>query len=143
MGNPVAPGPVPLGTPILEADQGSLISSTWQRFFTVLQAWVVGLEVAPSSGNAANLPSGLGAADSGLLYYASDYGHTLEWMGSGWTWAPGELGSGFIVAFASGITPVPPTGWHVCDGSTVTMLNSDGTTVNVTLPSTPGSWFRQ
>jgi len=92
----------------------------------------------------ANLPDAtdLGASDAGLLCWVTDFNHVLRWTGTGWQWAPGELGSDFIVAFVTG--PDPQTGWQACDGTSgVARLNSDGSLSAVDVPNTAGSWYRQ
>jgi hypothetical protein len=78
-----------------------------------------------------NIPS-LGSNDAGYLFCATDYNHVVRWNGSAWAWAQGEVGSGMFVDFA--VVP-SGNGWHVCDGSTVTYMKSDGTTATVTLPN--------
>lgn len=91
----------------------------------------------------ANIPTDLGANDNGFLLYVTDYAHLLQWNGNSWRWAPGDNGSGYIVAFVS--APSPADGWALCDGSNVIQMLSDGTLnpAFVTLPNTPGSYFRQ
>jgi len=88
----------------------------------------------------AALPSDLTATDAGFLANITDYDHLLQWSGSSWGWGPGEAGGGFTVPFVN-----PPTsmGWHAADGSTVNQLQPNGGIVAVTIPNTPGSWFRQ
>jgi hypothetical protein len=80
----------------------------------------------------ATLPTDLGASDKGFLAHVTDYGHLLQWSGTAWGWAPGDAGSGLIHGFLSAPTG---SGWHLCDGSTVKMLNADGTLSQVTLPN--------
>lgn len=90
-----------------------------------------------------SIPTDLGANDAGFLVYVADYAHLLIWNGNSWTWAPGENGSGYIVAFVN--PPDPGIGWQLCDGSNAIQMLSDGT-LNpnfVALPNTPGSYFRQ
>jgi hypothetical protein len=67
-----------------------------------------------------------------LVWNVSDYGHNLQWNGEAWQWAPGEIGSGFFGLFLA----APSTaGWHLCDGSTVNMLNANATLSQVVLPN--------
>lgn len=108
----------------------------WQQLATAANG-LIGLQ---SSGTQSKLPMNLTPASAGQLYFVTDYAHQLQWSGKAWGWAPGELGSGFIVAF-----PDAPQGnkWHPCDGSTVNKLNQDGTVSSVVLPSTAGSYYRQ
>jgi hypothetical protein len=70
-------------------------------------------------------------SDAGALIHVTDFNHVLQWTGNGWEWGPGDSGGGFIQAF---LTAPAVAGWHICDGSTVKMLNGDGTTSSVTLP---------
>lgn len=79
----------------------------------------------------------LGPNDAGYLVNVTDYAHILQWGGAAWQWAPGEQGSGMLVAFA-----LAPTGngWQACNGTTgVTYLKSDGTTGTLTVPNTASS----
>lgn len=70
---------------------------------------------------------------SGVLIYVSDYAHFIFWDGSAAKFAGDPSGriEGFLVD--------PGTGWHLCDGSTVTYLKPDGTTGSVTLPNLTSS----
>lgn len=80
----------------------------------------------------ANIPVGLGTADTGLLVNVTDFGHVLQWGGAAWGWGPGENGSGYMMLFE-----VDPTGagWHLYDGTNnVAYLKADGTTATVNLP---------
>lgn len=88
----------------------------------------------------------LGTNDAGFLFWVTDFRHLLRWDGTQWSWAPGEQGSDFIVQFVSGPLASDGStlaGWQVCDGSTVQMLNSDGSLSSVTVPNTAGFWYRQ
>lgn len=88
-----------------------------------------------------NLPVDLDGPDVGFLFYSTDFAHLLQWNGNGWQWGPGENGSGYIMTFVN--PPSPLIGWHVCDGSNVQRLLSNGTTTSATLPVTAGAYFRQ
>jgi hypothetical protein len=93
------------------------------------------------SGSQPALPTDLGANDYGFLFYVTDFVHGLMWNGTGWVWAPGEAGSGFIVAF---ISAPAGFGWQACDGSVnVETLGPDGILTFATVPNTPGSYYRQ
>lgn len=88
-----------------------------------------------------SLPLDLTATDKGYLVSVTDFNHTLQWTGSAWSWFPSDPHSGWIAAFVN--APLD-AGWQVCDGSVnVPQLLSDGTLVYVTVPNTPGSYFRQ
>jgi hypothetical protein len=84
------------------------------------------------STNYAGKPAGLGAGDTGLLWYVTDYEHTLIWGGAAWTFIDTDPGSRWFIATAG----VAPEGgvFQLCDGSTVACLQTDGTTTNVTTP---------
>jgi hypothetical protein len=83
--------------------------------------------------NLASLPGGLGAGDAGLLAFEKQFYHSYVWTGAAWQFAPGDPGSRYIVATAS----AAPLGglWQLCDGTTVTVSQGDGTTANVTTPN--------
>ena len=104
---------------------------------TIAEAWfsesqIVAM-VASTQAKLTALAATLGQAQIGLLVNVTDYGHVLQWTGSGWVWGPGEPGSGALVSFA--IAPTG-TGWHACDGSIVSYLKADGTLGSVLLPNT-------
>lgn len=133
----ISAGDYPSGTTYHETDRNLryvVENGVWLYFagtYQVLQADIDGISTSLSSN------------DTGLELYVSDYAHKLVWSGNSWTWAPGENGSGYIVAFVS--APSPADGWAACDGSNVLQMLSDGTLNSsfVALPNTPGSWFRQ
>lgn len=106
------------------------VSGTWFYFAGVLPTLQ------------ASLPTDLGTSDINFLAFVTDYAHQLIWTGTGWTWAPGEQGSDFVLPFVSG--PNPATGWQACNGSlNISRLNFDGSLAFVTVPNTPGSFYRQ
>lgn len=82
------------------------------------------------------IPGDLGTHDVGFLNSVTDYGHVIEWNGTGFIWGPGEAGSGFLQLFE-----VDPTGagWHLYDGSTVSYLKSDGSLGSIALPNLSGA----
>lgn len=92
-----------------------------------------------------SLPTDLTATDVGYLVKVIDFNHVLQWTFAngvgGWVWGPGDPHSGWIAAF---VNPPLDAGWQACDGSVnVPQLLSDGTLAYVTVPNTPGSYFRQ
>jgi hypothetical protein len=93
-------------------------------------AWIYAAGIMPAS--QATLPADLGGADYGFLVSVGDYGHLLQWNGSGWVWGPGDEGSGKMVLFEIDPTGV---GWHLYDGSTVNYLQSNGALGEITLPN--------
>lgn len=124
---------VPTETPT----SASGVSWTWLKFFQGFEqavlsqiAAIVGLTITTVT--QATLPPSLPASSAGMIYFVSDFNHLLQWDGTKWIWAPGENGSGYISSFL-----ISPTGagWHLCDGSIVHRLNSDGSVSNVTLPN--------
>lgn len=82
----------------------------------------------------AALGTQLGTAGKGTLVWVTDFNHLLQWLGSSWTWGPGEGGSGYIVDFA--IAPVA-LGWHLVDGTLINVMKADGTVATVQLPTLP------
>lgn len=100
-----------------------------------IQAGGVGYVWSYLSGNMrgtyVNLPTTLNTYDTGLLYTITDKNRTLRWGGAGWTFAAWEV---IPVGLILGFKADPGTGWHKCDGSTVTggELHSDGTLHDVT-----------
>lgn len=134
------------GIPANQYADGSIFRETDRNLFYIAIAgnWVyLSGTYQVTQSNVESATRGLGANDTGLLLYVADYAHLLVWNGNSWTWAPGENGSGYIVAFVS--APSPADGWALCDGSNVIQMLSDGT-LNpnfVTVPATPGSYFRQ
>lgn len=64
-----------------------------------------------------------GTYDVGLIVYSSDYAHSYQWQGTGFTFAPGDPGSGFIVIVEGGLDGGE---WALCDGSTVSLARSGG-----------------
>ena len=108
-------------------------------YINSLGVWVylTGIMQTPQSA----LPQDLGANDSGFLAYVMNYAHLLVWNGTGWTWGPGEVGSGYTVAFVS--APSPLIGWHAANGATlVPTLQSTGAVKLVTVPTVGGSYYR-
>ena len=104
-------------------------------YFQVGGAWVPVSGVL--SGTQANLPTILGSGDVGIEYQVTDYNHTLIWNGTGWGWAPGDSGSGYMQLFE--VDPFPHSGWHLYDGSVVNYLKFDGTLGMITLPDLTSS----
>lgn len=69
--------------------------------------------------------------DVGFLYRATDFDRVYRWTGSAWQDAPGQPRRGMMVFATADLG----TGWHVCDGSSVTGSTSSGGTTSVTLPN--------
>lgn len=83
----------------------------------------------------------LGRAQTGLIVFVRDYNHQLMWTGSGWSYGPGDSGSGWYADFDPASVP-SGVGWALCDSSTVNALQADGSLVPVTLPTTANRYFR-
>ena len=83
----------------------------------------------------ANLLTGLGTSDTGLLFEVTDYDHVLQWTGAAWTWGPGEIGSGYYQLYEDAPNTIGVSAWQICDGTAVDRLNADGTVTNVTTPN--------
>jgi hypothetical protein len=130
--------PPPIRDTFAGADGGtSGISLAWTKWFQTISTQLVAqLEAIAASAITDfaqnNLPSNLTINQKGFLINVSDYAHILKWTGTGWTWGPGDPGSGYIAPFLSAPTQA---GWHLCDGSTVQRLNADGTLTSVVLPN--------
>ena len=95
------------------------------------------------SGVLSALPTDLGANDAGFVYQALDFKHLYNWTGSGWTFAPTEPGSGMLVVDHPGFF-LSDGFYGLCDGSTYSVAQSDGTTANVTTAVlTPPTYIRR
>lgn len=116
-------------------DEGGLATPNWLRFFQDLLTGVT------RSFALANQPT-LGSRDAGNIGLVSDYGHMVRWTGSVWEFAPGDPGSGYVVAFA--VAP-QGVGWGLCNLSTYAYLVVGGaslTTANFTTDNS-GNYFRR
>ena len=132
---------------------GSIFYETDRTLYYINQGgvwtYLAGTMQATQSGIPSDL-STLTPADDGVLVFVTDFSHTLIWNhnlqlsgGTGWTWAPGERGSGEVVAFSVAGTPNLTPGWVAANGATkVQMLNPDGSISLVTVPNVAGSFFR-
>lgn len=98
------------------------------NFATGFWTFVGGGRPAPLT--IATLPVGLTANDVGFLANATDFDRLYVWTGSAWTDAPGQPKRG--LQFFSGS---PGTGWHICDGTVVTISTIGGGTSSFTLPN--------
>lgn len=119
-------------------DQNTGITFPWVRWFQQLID-TLNQFVAAITGNTilsstqANLAGiGLGPENAGQLVWVTDYNHLLVWNGTGFDWGPGENGSGYISPF---LTAPSGSGWKLCDGSSTTRLNSNGTITAVVVPN--------
>lgn len=98
-----------------------------------LHKWVYASGVFSST--LSGIPT-LGANDVNFLFGATDYLHLWRWTGAAWHFAPGDPGSGFIVAGS-------PVGgaWAACTGGSVTIATDAGGTTSVTTPNLTGEVF--
>lgn len=138
-----------LSTDVLSLIAGSLIFETDRLVTYLATGRSVGTEVYSGGVYAvpfANIPTDLGPNDAGFLLFVTDFSHLFRWDGAAWAWGPGDPGSGFIVAFGTGLSPVPATGWQKCDTTPTTFLRPSGGGINniaFVTPNTAGSWFRR
>lgn len=90
-----------------------------------------------SQAGLAALAASWGAIQTGDFVWVSDFAHILQWSGSSWSRGAGDLEhSDTFHDF--GAAP-SDTGWHACDGGTVTYLQYNGTLGTRVLPNTAGT----
>ena len=94
------------------------------------------------AGALASLPVGLGAADAGFHYQALDYKHLYIWGGSAWTFDPNDPGSGFLTVAGPGFF-IADGLYGLCDGSTYTVAQGNGTTNSVTPAVAANTYIRR
>lgn len=131
-----------LATPATSYNPGSFFFETDRLllYIAIGGQWYYALGVYSVFQDA--LPTDLIGNDIGLRVNVKDYAHELNWTGTQWQWAPSDAGSGFVLPFQN--PPNPGTGWQLCDGSAnIPNLNGDGSLSFTTVPSTPGSYYRQ
>lgn len=120
-------GAYPDGTLYVITDEGELV------YQSQASAWVfIEGSYKRTQAQIAAYIATLGATDAGVLIEVTDYRHVLRWTGSALEWGPNEDGRHDIVALP--VDPSPTTGWQLCDGTTVSYLNSDGTTGSFATP---------
>lgn len=127
--------PAPVNTQFQGPGSLSGFGKAWVDWFTAIVnhiTSVIAALIAVSFQNftQSTLPT-LTPQDAGALIHVTDFNHVLQWTGTGWEWGPGDAGGGYIQGF---LTPPVALGWHICDGSTVGMLNGDGSVTQVHLP---------
>lgn len=131
---------LPIGSLIFESDR--LLTYLALGPVLATEVYCGGVYAVPF----ASIPTNLGPNDAGLLLFVTDFSHLFRWDGAAWAWGPGDPGSGFIVAFGTGLSPVPATGWQKCDTTPTTYLKpSGGSIANLAFvtPLTAGSFFRR
>jgi hypothetical protein len=125
---------VPLPAAMFSSPELGPMATSWAEFFDRIAK----SRIWRSSGPLAELPRTLKAADEGYRYEETDYGHIYRWTGTAWGYAPEDRRSGEVAFFIED----PGDGWQICDGSSVTRTNSDGTTGSVTVPDLIGSYIK-
>jgi hypothetical protein len=85
----------------------------------------------------ADKPS-LSACHAGFLFHATDYLRTFRWTGSAWTYADGEKLAKEIIWYPGTL----PSGYALCDGSSVTVTLGDATTASFTTPDLTGQFLK-
>lgn len=89
----------------------------------------------------ANIGTDYTLTDVGALWQVTDYGHLLEWAGTGWQWGPGEMGSAYILMGQPDGSQPNNGSWGLCDGSTYAVLGPTGVTSNITTRNLTGDVF--
>lgn len=99
-------------------------AGVWKYFYGTMRAAL------------ASIPAGLGADDTGFLFYSTNYVRTWRWTGSAWDYAPGERLHKEIAWYPGTL----PNGWALCDGSAVTVSTAAGATASFTTPDLTGQY---
>jgi len=94
------------------------------------------------NGPLGNLPVDLGAADAGFRFQATDYKHLYDWSGSAWAFDANDAGSGFLVVAGPGFF-IADGLYGLCDGSTYSVAQSDGSTANMTPAVAANTYLRR
>lgn len=94
------------------------------------------------NGPLAGLPTDLGAADVNFRYQATDYKHLYKWGGAAWAFDPNDAGSGFLVFNGPGFF-IADGFYGLCDGSTYSVAQSNGSLLNVTPAVTANTYIRR
>jgi hypothetical protein len=128
------PGQLDTGSPWWETDTGLLYVVNVATAEAHKWQYAAGVQ----RGTLAAKPTGLGADDTGLLYYATDYARTWRWSGSAWANAPGEMAQGAIAYFDAN----PGTGWSIADGTTVTYSTTTAGTTSKAKPNAVGAYIK-
>lgn len=98
-----------------------------------VQTWVHILSHGMSGTLSPDLkPADLGVNDNGFMFWASDFDRVYRWSGSAWADAPGSERRGQVCYYDDGM--VPPVGWALCDGSSVTRTTATGGTTSYAVP---------
>lgn len=74
-------------------------------------------------------PAGLTTADTGLLFYSTDFDRTYRWDGAAWL-DYNSAARGIYMLYVAPTT----AGWHLADGSAATRSTEAGLTTAITLP---------
>lgn len=134
--------PIPREVPMLDAGN-RFPSKRWLAFFEQF----VNPRATESSGNLADIPTayhattnprGLRQNDAGYIYEATDYKRRFRWTGTAWEYAPGERLTREIIWYPGTL----PSGWALCDGSSVTVTAANATTGSFTTPDLTGQFVK-
>lgn len=130
------PATAGVGVLYVETDRGNAVyRSTGSNWVLIAQAYPLDVTLSPDT-----KPAGLGVNDTGFLITATDFFRQYVWVGTGWVDVPGQESRDTIQFF--NIAPIVK-GWQLCDGSTVTESQADGSTASVPVPdlSTVATWI--
>lgn len=121
-----------------------LVSRAWLNFFLWIKRRIIALGQGPMQVTQAQIAGmGLNSSNVGFLIWVTNYNHLLRWSGTAWDFAPGYERSNWYALFeATGPQPPMGSGWVLADGSTVNVLNADGTITSVTIQTIADTYFR-
>jgi len=94
------------------------------------------------AGQLADLPNDLGGGDAGFHFQCLDFKHLYKWAGSTWNFDPNDPGSGFLTVAGPGFF-IADGLYGLCDGSTYTVAQGDGTTTSVTPAVAANTYIRR
>ncbi len=108
---------------------------------TLVNTWLYynGIYKAPI----ASIPGTLGVNDKNFTFNASDYFHNWIWNGTVWHFTTGGFPAGYLAFFISPAYLPPGALWHLCDGSTQSISQDNGTLVATVLPTVSGQYVVQ
>lgn len=128
------PGNCDTGMIFQATDQGgqAWIKENTSNDWVLLQGWG-----DPMSGT---LPPAISpvARDAGFRYRSTDFDRVYRWTGSAWEDYPGQPTRGIMVFATASLG----TGWHACDGASVTISTATAGITTVTVPNFIGLFPR-
>ena len=111
-------------------------TQTGHNYTVVSGLWVYAGE--EYSAAYASLPTDLGANDAGFIFVDNaTYIRSWTWSGTAWAYTPGQPP---YLAVQMTMNNSSDTGWHACDGTTITVSNTTAGTTTVVSPN-PGGYF--